>query len=288
VTRVEVGVATDSNPFNFRANIFNVDPTTIWFGRAVVAHEQNFLGTRWRTNLNVEVDSYTQDEELNYQYIGLQTGPVIAVAPHVAVLPSLGVSRSWLGGDEYYGEANATLAVEGRTGDISYWGHVRYGRRDYNEREFHFFPPTPVTDSGSYTELIGGFAKPHLISDRDSLVVSPFARWSDISSIFDFFDDFSPGKYDEYGADVAYNYQVFDHVQASVGALWRKRKFAEDFFGFQREDTQVSPRASLTYQGLFGHSYDLKLEYAHRDNDSNDYLSNYHGERVSLSLIARF
>jgi len=286
VATVEAGVATDTNPINMRPGFFSPRiSSTIYFGRAEIANERDMFGMRWRSNLNLEVDSYSKVDELNYDYMGAQTGPVLALAPHLALLPAIGLSRAWLSGRGYYTEVNAALGLEGRTGDISYWARARYGYRNYDQHNFSFIGPNTVLNDGGYTELIGGVAKPHLLSDRDSLVVSPFGRWSDVASIFDFFGGFSPGKYNEYGIDAAYNYQVLDHVQASVGALWRKREFRgvsgnpDEFF---------SPRASLTYQGLFSRPYDLKLEYSQRDNNSSDALSNYDAQRWTLSLIAHF
>jgi hypothetical protein len=282
--RVEVGVATDTNAVNIRDVFGPTVDSTIYFGRALVADERNLFGLRWRSDLNVELDSYSEVEELNYDYIGAQTGPVFSVGPHMAVLPAVGVSHSWLGGHDYFTELDASLGMEGRTGDFSYWARVRYGHRDYASHDFSFFGGSSVLEDGGYTELTAGIAKPHLLSDRDALVVAPFYRHSDLGSIFEFFTDFSPGKYNEYGLDVAYNYQILDHVQASVGVLYRKR----DFRGVDSTDTYTSPRASLTYQGLFSRNYDLKLEYSHRDNSSDDFFANYDADRWSLSLIARF
>jgi hypothetical protein len=282
--RVEIGVATDSNAVNIRDFFGPSIDSTIYFGRAVVADERDAFGLRWRSNLNVEVDSYSEVDELNYDYVGAQTGPVLALGPHLAFLPALGVSHSWLGGDNYFSEIDASLGIEGRAGDISYWMRARYGHRDYDRHKFSFSGPSSVLEDGGYTELTAGAVKPHVLGDRDSVVVAPFARWSDLGSVFEGFTDFSPGKYNEYGVDLSYNYQVLDHVAASAGVLWRKREFR----GSGGTDTYVSPRVSLTYQGLFSRNYDVKLEYSHRNNDSDDFFANYDADRVSLSLIAHF
>ena len=129
--------------------------------------------------------------------------------------------------------------------------------------------------------------KPRLFAERDTLTVEPFVRYSDVDGdVFDFyiFDEMAPGKFTEYGVDVNYNYQLTDHLQASVGALVRDR----DFTGSSRDDTYLSPQVSVSLQRALPCDCDVRLQYRYRDNDSNEALSDYHADQVSLQLTTRF
>jgi hypothetical protein len=176
--------------------------------------------------------------------------------------------------------------MEGRTSGASYWARVRGGYRDYDPvPSASFF--TTVMEQGPYAEIQAGLTKPRLFFERDTLLVAPFVRWSDVEgSVFSFwlFEDLSPGEYFEYGADVNYSYQFTDHIQGSVGALARQR----DFRNSSREDTYLSPQASVTFQQILPCNCDVRVQYRYRDNDTNDELGRYNANQVSLSLTARF
>lgn len=285
VTRLELGARWDSNALDANSDFFNIEDSTTYYGKLMIANEHEFFGRRWRSILNLNVEDNADIDSLDYDFLGVQTGPIFYAGPHLAVLPAIGGGVAWLGGDHYYDEINLGVSVEGRVSGASYWARLRGGYRDYDPDASSFFGA--IAESGTYAELQAGLTKPHLFTARDTLLVSPFVRWSDIDgSVFDFwiFDDLSPGKYIEYGADVNYNYQISDHVQASVGALVRER----DFSGNDRGDTYVSPQASLTLQRLLPCDCDLKLQYRYRNNDSNDFLADYHADQVALSLTTRF
>ncbi|MBX3431333.1 MAG: outer membrane beta-barrel protein [Hyphomonadaceae bacterium] len=289
VTRVEVGARWDSNTLNAPDDPFLLSTddreATTYYGRLLVANEHEFFGRRWRSTLNVDLEDNADIDELDYAYVGLQTGPILYAGPHLAAIPSVGVAMSWLDGDEYYQEVNASLTVEGRLNGASYWWRARAGYRDY-EPDTNFFFST-VTENGPYVEIQGGVTKPHVLLERDSVQVAPFVRWSDVDGTafsFSLFDDVSPGKFLEYGADVNYNYQLTDHIQGSVGALLRER----DFRNSSREDTYFSPQASVTFQDILPCDCDVRLQYRYRQNDSNDYIADYDADQVSLALLARF
>lgn len=288
VTRLEVGARWDSNALNAGDNSFilNTDDfeATTYYGKLLIANESEFLDRRWRSILNADLEETPDIGELDYGYLGVQTGPIFYVAPHVAALPALGASVATLGGDLYYTEINASLTLEGRMTGASYWARLRGGYREYDPDENNFFDT--VTEEGIYVELRGGLTKPRLFFERDTLLVMPFVRWSDIDgSVFSFslFDELAPGRFFEYGADVNYNYQFTDHVQGSVGALLRER----DYDSSIREDFYFSPQASVTVQGMLPCSCDVRLQYRYRDNDTNDFLSDYNADQVSLALLAR-
>jgi hypothetical protein len=290
VTRVEVGARYDTNALNTNEDAFVFLSTddreaTTYFARALVANEHEFLGKRWRSILNADIEETPDIEEIDYGYLGVQTGPIFYAGPHLAVIPAIGGGVSWLGGEQYFSEANVGVTVEGRATGLSYWGRVRAGYRDYNPDTNSFF--STVTEEGPYAEIQAGITKPHLFSERDTLLVQPFVRWSDVEgSVFSFylFDEVSPGSYLEYGIDANYNYQLTDHIQASVGALVRERDFTDSI----REDFYVAPQTSVTLQGLLPCECDVKVQYRYRDNDTNDFQSAYNADQVTVSLLARF
>lgn len=289
IVRAEVGARYDTNALNAPEDpflLFTDDrEATTYYGKLMVANESEFLGRRWRSALNLTLEENPDIDELDYDYLGVQTGPIFYAGPHLAVIPAIGAGVTWLGGEQYYSEANLGVTVEGRMTGASYWARVRAGYRDYEQDTNSFF--STVTEEGPYAEIQGGLTKPQLFFERDTLLVSPFARWSDVEgSVFSFwlFDELSPGRYIEYGADVNYNYQFTDHLQASVGAIVRERDFTDS----SREDFYVAPQASVTFQNVLDCDCDIRLQYRYRDNDTNDYSADYNAEQVSVSLLARF
>ncbi|MBC7767353.1 MAG: hypothetical protein H7124_01050 [Phycisphaerales bacterium] len=279
VTRLEAGARYDTNAANLNEDFFfGVPDSTTYFAKLMIADEREFSGRRWRSILNATIEDNDEIEELNYGYLGVQTGPIFYLAPHIAAIPSIGAGIATLGDDLYFSEINLGYTLEGRATGLSYWLRLRGGYREYDPDPMMF---TKASDSGPYAEVHAGFTKPHLAFERDTLTVQPFARFSSVEG--DVFS-FAPGMYDEFGIDVNYYYQLTDHVRASVGALLRER----DFEGFDRTDTYLSPQASVTVQRLLPCDCDVRLQYRFRDNDSSDFAFSYDAEQVTLSLMTRF
>lgn len=282
ITRVEVGARYDTNAENVNEYWFgDVPESTTYYGRVMIADERELGDRRWRSVLNLTLEDNDELEELNYGYLGAQTGPIFYVAPHIAAIPSIGAGVAMLSDEHYFSEAYASLTVEGRATGISYWARARVGYREFADNN-DFWWMGPVSDNGTYFELQAGVTKPHLLHERDTLTVQPFARWSSIDG--DMFS-FTPGSYNEFGVDVNYNYQLTDHVQLSAGALWREREFD----GYDRTDTYVAPQASVTLQRLLPCDCDVRLQYRTRDNDSSeDFVYSYDAEQITFGLTARF
>lgn len=289
VFRAEAGARWDTNALNADADALFVDAdeleATTYYAHMMIADEREFLGRRWRSTLNLDLESTPDIEALDYQYLGVQTGPIFYAGPHVALIPQIGAGISWLDGEQYYNDAHVSLTLEGRTSGSSYWVRGRAGYRDYNPDDFSFF--STVTEEGPYAEVRAGIVKPRVLSERDAVLIAPFVRWSDIEgSRFSFwlFDEVAPGKYLEYGADLTYQYQLTDHFQGAAGVLLRERDFGDS----SRKDTYVSPYVSLTWQDALPCECDLRLQYRYRDNDTNDTIADYNADQVSLALLARF
>ncbi|MBS0385258.1 MAG: hypothetical protein JSS00_07905, partial [Proteobacteria bacterium] len=141
-TRIELGARWDSDPLNVR----NGNEATTYFVNASMVDERAFGSMRWRTILNGEAD-YTPDIDLlNYAYAGVQTGPIVFMSPHIAMLPAIGGGIASLDGDLYFADVNLSLTFEGRGAGFSYWTRARGGWRDYGD--------TSIAQSGSYAELV--------------------------------------------------------------------------------------------------------------------------------------
>jgi len=279
VARIETGARWDSNPMNVDTG---EEEAVSLYARGTMVDERRLGGTRWRTIVDAEIEHTPDIDELDYAYVGAQTGPMHYVGPHVAALPAIGVSAATLDGELYFTEANVGVSIEGRADGFSYWARLRAGWRDYEE-DF-------TAENGPYAELIAGITKPQLIAERDTLVVVPWVRWSDVEgSAFDFFDEYVPGQYTEYGIEAEYKYRLNDHVTVAAGARVRQRDFDSTTVGpDNRSDTYVAPNASVTLQNLLPCACDVRARYQHRVNDSNDAASDYEADQVSLALIARF
>jgi hypothetical protein len=279
ITRIEAGVRWDSNPLN---TAIDEQEAATFYAQATMMDERPWGGRRWRSILSGHIESTPEINELNYAYFGAQTGPIFYVGPHLAALPAIGVGVAGLGNDHYYSEAHVGVTVEGRADSFSYWWRLRGGWRDYGEDS--------TADNGPYAELIGGLTAPSFLAEDGTLVIVPWVRWSDIEgSTFDFFDEHAPGQYTEYGVDAEYRYRVTDHVTLGAGARVRQREFENTTVGPDtRSDTYIAPNATLTLTNVLSCSCDVRVRYQHRDNDSNDVLSEYEADQVSLSLIGRF
>ncbi len=279
VTRVEAGVRWDSNPLNLDSA---EEEAVTGFAHATLVDERALGGRRWRSVVDAQLEHTPEINELDYAYLGAQTGPMFYVNPHTAALPAVGAGVASLDGDLYFSEINLGVSFEGRSDSFSYWWRARGGWRDYGE--------VATAEEGPYAEIIGGVTAPQFLSDRGTLVLVPWARWSDIEgSAFDFFDEHVPGEYVEYGLDAEYKYRLTDHVAVSAGVRARQRDFDSTTVGPDtRSDTYVAPNASVTLQNVLPCACDVRARYQHRRNDSNDSFSDYSADQVSISLIARF
>jgi hypothetical protein len=281
-TRIEVGARWDSNPANH--DFGDEEEAVTAFLHGTLVDERNMGSHRWRSVVQGELERTPDIDELDYAYLGAQTGPLFRVGPHTAAVPAVGVAGAMLDDDPYFTEANVGVTVEGRGDSFSYWWRLRVGWRDYDE--------VATADNGPYAELIGGVTAPQLFAERGTLVVVPWVRWSDIEgSAFSFFDEFVPGQYTEYGVDAEYKYRLTDNLGVGVGVRARQRDYDSTtvMFGTEtREDTYVAPNASVTLTNVLPCECDVRARYQHRDNDSNDPFSEYEADQVQLSLIARF
>jgi hypothetical protein len=278
--RVEVGGQWDSNPRNLNGS--DEEAYSV-FGRATLVDERRFGSRRWRTNANFDGELVPEIDELNYAFMGAQTGPIMDVAPHLAAVPAVGVAVAALDGAYYFGEANLGVTLEGQRDGVSFWTRFRAGWRSYGEDS--------TAEEGAQAEIAAGVSIPRIASRTDALAIVPWVRWSGVEgSTFNFFnEEVAPGEYSELGLDVNYHYQFNDHVVVSAGALAYDRTFPQtEVAGEDRHDVYVSPQTTVTFQNLLPCQCALKATYRYRTNSSNDDAADYDAHQFSLSLVTRF
>lgn len=278
--RLEVGAQWDSNPQNLNGADEDAYSALL---RASLVSEQRFGARRWRTNVNFDGEATPEIEELNYAYVGAQTGPIMDIAPNVAAIPAVGVAAAILEDSHYFHEVNLGVTLEGHANGVSFWTRFRAGWRAYAEES--------TADEGPRAEVAAGISIPRVASDRDWLTVAPWARWSGVegSGLNFFNEENAPGEYSEVGLDVAYHFQFNDTVVVSAGALAYDRRYTEtEVLGQKRHDTYFAPQTTVTFQNLLPCSCALQLTYRYRVNDSNDPVAEFDANQVSLSLVSRF
>jgi hypothetical protein len=278
--RLEVGGQWDSNP----RNISGADEEAFSVvARATLVDERRIGSKRWRTSANFDGEITPEIEELNYAYVGAQTGPILDVAPNLAAVPALGVAVASFDGAFYFNEVNLGVTFEGHRDGASFWTRARAGWRDYGE--------DATADEGPVAEIAAGVSIPRIASQSDSLSVVPWVRWSGVEgSAFNFLnEEITPGEYSEFGMDVAYHYQFTDHVVVSAGALAYDRRYSgTEVAGENRHDVYVAPQVSVTIQNFLPCSCALRATYRYRVNESNDPTADYDAQQASISFFRRF
>ncbi len=279
--RIEIGGRWDSNPTN---DSENDDDAWSAFARATVVDERRLGAHRWRTIARFDGELVPELRQEDFGYVGVQVGPIIDVAPHVAAIPAVGVSVASLDDTHYFSEVNAGVTVEGQRNGVSLWGRTRVNYRDYSEES--------TSNQGFQVEVSGGATAPHVASSRDSVSVVPWARWSGVEGSYrnSLDEESAPGKYIEYGVEANYNYRLNDNISLSGGFIAYQRNYTtSEVAGQDRHDTYLAPQANvMIWNVLPCSSCAINLNYRHRDNRSNDPHAEYAGDQVSISLFAQF
>jgi hypothetical protein len=280
VLRLEVGGRWDSDPLNTSASD---EEAATAFAHMALVDERRLGSTRWRSNVNFDGEATPDIDELNYAFLGAQTGPMFDLSPNLAAIPQIGVGGSTLDGDYYFTDVNLGVTLEGQTSGTSYWTRLRGGWREHGDDS--------IAEDGPYVELAAGVTAPRALAEKGSFTVVPWARWSDIEgSVLNFFTgETAPGEFVELGVDANYAYRFNDSWGVSVGALAYERRFTETVvLGEDRHDTYVSPQASVMLYNALPCSCTLKVTYRYRDNRSNDDAFDYNADQISLSVRAQF
>src|SRR5262249_45727387 len=155
--------------------------------------ERTIADVRWRTTAAAFGLLHSNEQDLNYGYVGAATGPVLDVGPGLVLHPALGGAATYFDGRFYYGEAAAMATFEDTFQGLYRSVRFRAAYRDYDS----FFP----SQHGFYVDAVGRLSG--RLTANDLLIVSPWVRWSDIKGsvvLTPPLIDVNPGSYLEVGS----------------------------------------------------------------------------------------
>jgi hypothetical protein len=283
----ELGAAYESNP---RRLATGGSDDGVARARLVMRDERGVGGgMRWRTVGQLAGDLYFDNSDLRYGYAGGYTGPLIDIAPTIAMHAALGGGASYFDNRLFYKEATANLTFESYLEGALHTVRVRSGYRSYNDG----FP----SDDGFYADITGRFSFPNIFNSGTLMVVSPWYRWSDIGgtgfSLLTPSETVQPGKYNEVGGRVEFYRRVFDWLTVGAGVAVSHRGYAQSFdtFAFtstKRRDLMVTPSATMIFHNVAGYQTDLRADYRFEHNDSNVAVRDYENHIATLMLVSRF
>jgi hypothetical protein len=277
-----VGVGWESNP----ALSAHHEKDSMIALASLAMHDVRNLGDRsWQTDGIAQVNFFSNQDELNYGFLGIETGPVFNTSSWFTVHPAVGVATSYFDHSSFYNEAVASLTFEGVTGGANQLARIKVGYRDYSG---HF-----TSDSGWYVHVSGRWGIPHVFNGSDVIVLTPWFRWSDIEGgvPITVTSESEPGRYHEFGLDIAYYTPIADSVVVGANLTVWDRSYRDPGFlsgSDDRHDTMISPGATLIFKHVFAFQSDVRLQYRHRSNASNDDFREYEDDVVTLNLDVRF
>lgn len=279
-----IGAGWESNPANLASH---EDDAAIALASLAV-HDTRYLGsTNWQTDGLAVINLYNDQDPLNYGFLGIETGPVYDTGSWFTLHPALGGAISYFDNTTFYSEIVGSLTAEGITAGANQIIRLKVGFRDYSS---HF-----TSDSGWYAQLSARWGVPHVFSGKDVVILSPWFRWSDIDGGFPIAvspsAESEPGRYWELGTDIAYYTPVSENVVVGANITVSTRQYSDPglFSGSDdRSDTMVSPGATLIFKHVFAYQTDVRLNYRHRDNASNDDAREFEDDVITINLDARW
>jgi hypothetical protein len=278
----ELGSAWESNP-RYRAAGGRGELQATAAGR--MRDERRLGDMRWRTGALAIAQVHQYEGELNYGYAGLSTGPVIDVGPGLTLHPALGAAAAYFDHRLYYGEAAASVTLEGNLQGSYRAVQVRAAYRDYND----FFP----SQRGFYVDVTGKFSVPNVIGSGSLLLFSPWLRWSDIagSGTSAVFTEIQPGAYAEIGGRVEFYQAITAWMFAGPTLALSQRTYRTDLVpgtADKRRDTIFAPGATVTLPNLFAYQTGLRLDYKYLHDRSNDSSRSFTDHVIAATVVARF
>lgn len=278
--RLEAGTAWETNPDNVSSGARS-EPSI--FGNLAFRDERSAGTFGWRTTGAVGFDFVNNDSDINYEYLGIGTGPVLDVTPGLSVNPAIGVAAANLANKLFYREANVSSTFEGAFAGAYETLRIRGGVRHYG--------PYFTSDSGYYADARGKVSLPGLLGEQDVLVIAPSLKWSGIDgSVTNISqEEIQPGRYREWGLELAYYFPLTDSITIGPDVVGWQRYYSEQLTsGEKRRDDYIAPGASVVFKDLLAFQSDLKVEYSYKMNRSNDDFSDYHDHEIRLSVISNF
>ncbi len=152
-----------------------------------------------------------------------------------------------------------------------------------------FFP----TSSGFYEEARARFAFPNTFGNGSVLILSPWARYSDMSGTFisPLIGEIQPGAYWELGGKIQALKPVTSWLVlgAEFSAIRRHyRTDREPVTNAKREDTLLIPGATLLFPHVLSYRTDIRITYHYIHDHSNNSSKDFDDHVIAASLIYRF
>lgn len=107
---VELGSAVETNPRYY------IGPKRTEFeglASAALRDERAVNDMCWHTTGVVAGQFHSKSSDLDYGYLGLNTGPVLDILPGVAMVPAVGGAAAYFDHNFYYGEGALSATFEG-------------------------------------------------------------------------------------------------------------------------------------------------------------------------------
>ena len=255
------------------------------YGQLRVADERPIAGTRWRTLASLYGEYHANHHDLNYGNAFAETGPLIDLgATMLTLYPSIGGALSYSNNKFFYDEFNASAKLEGYLGGTTQWLRVRGGYRD--------FAPSATSNSGWYVDTRGQWSFRNVLHENDIASIMPWFLWSDVGgSITNTTPQtFSPGRYIAAGTQLTYSQRLGDRWTLALNLGLSTRRYTVDLVtpgGAKRQDTMISPGATLVFNNAFGPQSDFRLTYRFDHNTSNDPSHRYDAQTVMASVVLR-
>lgn len=278
--KLEVGTAWESNPDNVSSDAKSAPSV---FANLAVRDDRSAGTFGWRTLGAIGLDLVNNHSDLSYQHISVATGPVFDLTPGLSVHTAVGVAAANLSNKLYYREANIGATFEGSFAGAYQSLRIRGGTRSYG--------PYFTADSGYYVEARGKIAIPAVLTETDVISIAPWLKWSGIDgSVTDISqEEIQPGRYREWGAEIAYYIPVAADIIVGPNLTGWQRYYSEHLVdGDTRTDNHLEPGMSLVFKDMLMFQSDIKLDYTYRMNRSNDDTRDYHDNEARLTFIANF
>lgn len=282
---LEAGGGYSSNPLQLPESA-GPPESAFGFAELRLRDERRIGGWRWRTQ-GVTGGVILEDaaDALDTFHVGADIGPVLPLTPRIDVRPSVQAAYRALQAGTLYAEVGGAVELEGAfAGALQ---AVRLGAvyRDYGSAF--------VSDSGVVIDLAGRFARGALLFERDTLVLRPRLRYSDVGNAAPgpFVPaSLAPGEYVEAGGRVDYEVGLNDYVIVGASFTVFHRWFADPVVpgGEDREDTYLAPGAALTLTNIVSDSVDIRFDYVHQYQTSNDPLRDFDADVATARLVVRF
>ena len=256
--------------------------------RILLRNEGRLFGRRWRSNGQVFGNVYAGVRDIDFGYIGGDTGPLINVGSGWRIRPAFGAAFSGLDYRPFNAELSGLLNIEPVDGGAFQRLDLRFS---YN---FFGFGGFDEGRDGFIVEVAPRFVVPNLGRKGASLSIRPDYRYNGATGLepnnLITAGDLFPERFHQIGIRSEYFIPVFNsRVYAGITFTGAYRFFDSDVPNEDktRQDFLLAPGAQLVVPRLFSNRHDLVLAYRYERNLSNSGLENYQNHVVGLRSVWR-